>query len=143
MRRAAFLGFAIACISCGASRPTPAPEAPVTTTDARVEPPRSGLQTQAGLATWYGGAFAGRHTANGERFDPRAYTAAHRTLPFGTWVLVRRIDNGKTVRVRINDRGPFGHAKRIIDLSERAAQDIDLVAAGVTRVEVTILSIPQ
>src|SRR5258706_5877453 len=57
---------------------------------------------QVGLATWYGAAFAGKKTSNGERFDPTKYTAAHRKLPFGTWVEVRRADTGRTVRVRIN-----------------------------------------
>jgi rare lipoprotein A len=142
MRVESFLAFAVACASCGGSREprvavAPAAATETRITDAHVDGP------QHGLATWYGGAFAGRPTANGERFDPKGYTAAHRTLPFGTWVEVRRIDNGKTVRVRINDRGPWGHAKRIIDLSERAASDIDLVAAGVTRVEVRVLSTPR
>lgn len=149
MRHLGFLALAVACASCGGSREPKAP-APTPTTEAWVEVgPRapaatSGSQAkQVGLATWYGKKFAGKRTANGERFDPNAYTAAHRTLPFGTWVEVRRIENGKTVRVRINDRGPFGHAKRIIDLSERAARDIDLVEAGVSRVEVTVLSVPR
>lgn len=97
---------------------------------------------QVGNATWYGGAFAGRKTASGERFDPTQYTAAHRKLPFGTWVEVRRVDTGRVVRVRINDRGPFGHADRIIDLSRKAAEDLDLVRAGVVRVELRVVSGP-
>ena len=97
---------------------------------------------QTGLATWYGGAFAGKKTANGERFDPTKYTAAHRKLPFGTWVEVRRPDTGRTVRVRINDRGPFGDDKRIIDLSRKAAEDLDVVREGVSRVEHRVISGP-
>lgn len=97
---------------------------------------------QAGLATWYGAKFAGRKTANGERFDPAKYTAAHRKLPFGTWVEVRRADTGRTVRVRINDRGPWGDDKRIIDLSRKAAEDLDIVREGVSRVEIRIVSGP-
>ena len=97
---------------------------------------------QVGNATWYGGAFAGKKTANGERFDPNQYTAAHRKLPFGTWVEVRRVDTGRVVRVRINDRGPWGHEDRIIDLSRKAAQDLDIVRAGVARVEVRVVSGP-
>lgn len=97
---------------------------------------------QAGLATWYGGAFAGKKTANGERFDPTKYTAAHRKLPFGTWVEVRRADTGRTVRVRINDRGPWGDDRRIIDLSRKAAEDLDIVREGVSRVEIRIVSGP-
>jgi rare lipoprotein A len=91
---------------------------------------------QQGLATWYGAAFAGRKTASGERFDPNAMTAAHRTLPFGTWVDVVRVDNGLSVRVRINDRGPFGHAERVIDLSRAAADKLGIVRAGVAKVKV-------
>jgi rare lipoprotein A len=97
---------------------------------------------QVGNATWYGSAFAGRKTASGERFDPRQYTAAHRKLPFGTWVEVRRVDTGRVVRVRINDRGPWGHADRVIDLSRKAAEDLDIVRAGVARVELRVVSGP-
>jgi len=97
---------------------------------------------QAGLATWYGSAFAGKKTANGERFDPTKYTAAHRKLPFGTWVEVRRADTGRTVRVRINDRGPWGNDRRIIDLSRKAAEDLDVVREGVARVELRVVSGP-
>ena len=97
---------------------------------------------QTGLATWYGGSFTGKKTANGERFDPTKYTAAHRKLPFGTWVEVRRPDTGRTVRVRINDRGPFGDDKRVIDLSRKAAEDLDIVHEGKSRVELRVVSGP-
>lgn len=73
-----------------------------------------------GTATWYGAAFAGRPTASGERFDPGALTAAHRTLPFRTVVEVTALDTGRRVRVVINDRGPIDRA-RLIDLSRAAA----------------------
>ena len=97
---------------------------------------------QTGNATWYGAAFAGKKTANGERFDPSKYTAAHRKLPFGTWVEVRRLDTGGTVRVRITDRGPFGHEDRIIDLSKKAAEDLDMIRDGVARVEIRVVDGP-
>ena len=97
---------------------------------------------QVGKATWYGSAFAGRKTSSGERFDPTKYTAAHRKLAFGTWVEVRRVDTGRVVRVRINDRGPWGHEDRIIDLSRKAAEDLDFVRAGVARVEIRVVSGP-
>ena len=67
---------------------------------------------------------------------------AHRTLPFGTWVDVTRVDTGATVRVRITDRGPFGHADRIIDLSRGAADRVGLVRAGVTKVELRVVEVP-
>lgn len=103
----------------------------------------AGEPDQVGLASWYGRAFAGRRTASGERFDPRLFTAAHKKLPFGTWVEVRSVDTGRTVRVRINDRGPNGHAAhRIIDLSQRAAEALDIVRAGVAKVELRIVGGP-
>ncbi|MDF2693281.1 MAG: Rare lipoprotein precursor [Labilithrix sp.] len=126
----------------------PPPEAPLSTHANARDPANttnreSPSPEQVGLASWYGSAFAGKRTASGERFDPRLFTAAHRKLPFGTWVEVRRIDTGRTVRVRINDRGPNGRAAhRIIDLSQRAAEDLDIVRAGVVRVELRIVSGP-
>ena len=89
-----------------------------------------------GLASWYGKRFAGRKTASGERFDPTALTAAHRTLPFGTLVRVRY--RGKSVVVRINDRGPF-HRNRVIDLSRRAAKILGLWGQGVGRVTLSLV----
>jgi rare lipoprotein A len=108
----------------------------------RAVPPPS-KPGQVGLASWYGAELAGRRTTSGERFDPKLYTGAHRRLPFGTWVEVRRVDTGRTVRVRINDRGPNGKAKsRVIDLSRRAADDLDLVRDGVVRVELRVVHGP-
>jgi rare lipoprotein A len=98
---------------------------------------------QVGLATWYGQSFAGKKTASGERFDPAAMTAAHRKLPFNTWVEVRRIDTGGVVRVRITDRGPHGDDRRIIDLSHAAAEKLGFVAQGTTKVEIRIVSGPE
>lgn len=94
---------------------------------------------QVGLATWYG---SGKKTANGEAFDPTKLTAAHRSLPFGTWVEVKRVDTGRTVRVRINDRGPFGSSQRIIDLSKKAADDLGIVREGVAKVEIRVVDGP-
>lgn len=86
-----------------------------------------------GMASYYGDAFRGRLTANGERFDPDALTAAHRTLPFGTCLRVENPANGRSVQVRVNDRGPYAQG-RILDLSEAAARSLDLVRQGVARV---------
>lgn len=91
----------------------------------------------SGMASWYGREFAGRRTASGERFDPSQLTAAHRTLPFGTRVRVTNAA-GESVVVRINDRGPF-HGGRVIDLSQAAAAELDLVRAGQGRVELALL----
>ena len=89
-----------------------------------------------GGASWYGGKFNGHKTASGERFDSRKLTAAHRTLAFGTCVQVERVDTGKRVQVRINDRGPFTRG-RIIDLSEAAARRLDFIDEGVARVRLS------
>lgn len=94
----------------------------------------AGVPLGAGTASYYGRQFDGRRTASGERFDMDAFTAAHRTLPFGTKVRVTNPDNGRSVVVRINDRGPF-HGGRMIDLSQAAAQRLGLVARGSGRVE--------
>ena len=96
---------------------------------------------QTGRASWYGGRWAGRKTASGERFNPRAYTAAHRKLPLGTEIEVRRPDNQRTVRVRINDRGPYS-GKRILDLSKAAAAKLDMIRTGVAHVELQVLALP-
>lgn len=90
---------------------------------------------QKGKASWYGPGFAGRKTANGERFNPGAMTAAHKTLPFGTTVEVTNLQNGKRTVVRINDRGPYAGG-RIIDLSKAAAKKIGLLQSGVAKVEI-------
>jgi rare lipoprotein A len=90
---------------------------------------------QAQIATYYGKEFAGRRTASGERFNPGAMTAAHRTLPFGTKVRVTNSRSGQSVIVRINDRGPFVKG-RSIDLSSGAARAIGMGSTGNVRIEV-------
>ncbi|ABB24861.1 septal ring lytic transglycosylase RlpA family protein [Pelodictyon luteolum] len=87
-----------------------------------------------GLASYYADRFHGRMTANGERFNMDALTAAHRTLPFGTWVRVTNMENGKEVMVRINDRGPYVNG-RIIDLSRGAARELGLIKPGTGEVK--------
>lgn len=94
---------------------------------------------QTGLASWYGGQFHGRRTANGERYNIKEFTAAHKQLPFGTRVLVTNLDSRESVVVKINDRGPFVH-KRIIDLSPAAFNSIGRAGQGVMRVKLTVLS---
>ncbi len=93
---------------------------------------------QRGLASWYGGKFHGRLTASGEVYNMEAMTAAHRTLPLGTYVRVRRVDGRGGTVVRINDRGPF-ISGRIIDLSRAAARDLDMLDSGVAEVVVQAL----
>ena len=94
--------------------------------------------TEKGIASWYGKKYHGRLTANGERYDMHKLTAAHRTLPFGTVVEVTNLENGRKVRVRINDRGPFVKG-RIIDLSYKAAGELAMVHSGVARVRIEVV----
>lgn len=96
-------------------------------------------QSLYGKASWYGPGFHGRRTANGEIFNQKELTAAHKTLPFNTRVLITNTKNNKSVIVRINDRGPFIEG-RAIDLSEEAAKAIDSVKEGVAYVEMQILA---
>lgn len=93
---------------------------------------------QHGIASWYGGKHHGGPTASGERFDKNAMTAAHRTLRMGTRVRVTRVKNGRVVIVRINDRGPYSKG-RIIDLSEAAARQLDMIEDGIAKVKVEVL----
>lgn len=96
------------------------------------------LDFDRGIASWYGPKFHGRRTANGEIYNQNEFTAAHRTLPFNTLVRVENLSNGKSVVVRINDRGPY-IGDRIIDLSRKAAHQIDMVDIGTTEVSLIIL----
>ena len=96
---------------------------------------------QRGIASWYGKDFHGKKTSNGEIYNMYAMTAAHKTLPLGTFVEVRNLENNHRVKVRINDRGPFVRG-RIIDLSYSAASEIGVVGPGTARVEVIALATP-
>jgi rare lipoprotein A len=96
---------------------------------------------ETGMASWYGHPYHGRAAANGEIYDMEKLTAAHRTLPFGTWVRVTNLTNEKSVEVRIIDRGPFVGG-RIIDLSHAAAEVIDMIGSGIARVRLDIVSAP-
>src|SRR6266851_5282505 len=102
---------------------------------ARARPASIGA-TETGIASWYGVPYHGRRAANGEIYDMEGFTAAHRTLPFDTWVRVKNLSNAKTVDVRIQDRGPFIDG-RIIDLSRASAREIDMIGPGITKVNLT------
>jgi rare lipoprotein A len=101
-------------------------------------PPLPGGSSEEGNASWYGNPFHGRRSSNGEVYDMYKLTAAHRTMPFETMVLVTNLNNGKTVTVRITDRGPFVD-NRIIDLSQAAAREIDSIGPGVVPVRLEVL----
>src|SRR6202158_1325868 len=98
--------------------------------------PRSAVQE--GMASWYGPGFHGNRTSSGEIYDQNDLTAAHQTLPLGTRVAVTNLQNGRTVEVRINDRGPFGDG-RIIDLSHAAAHSLGLIGPGTVLVRLEVL----
>ena len=120
--------LALATVGCATARRTSAPEGAGPEPGTRID----------GMASWYGQQHQGRPTASGEAFDMHKLTAAHRTLPFGTRLRVTNVENGKSVVVRVNDRGPHVPG-RVLDLSFRAAQTLGMTGAGVTRVEVVVL----
>lgn len=96
---------------------------------------------ETGIASWYGPGFDGNYTANGEIYDMNGISAAHKTLPFGTVVRVVELSTGRSVVVRINDRGPFVEG-RIIDLSKGAALELGIIEKGITKVGLRILRWP-
>ena len=106
---------------------------------AKLPAPSQPTIAETGLASWYGRRFHRKLTASGEVFDQEKFTAAHRTLPWGSRVKVINLANGKSVEVRINDRGPFGKG-RIIDVSRAAARVLGMMGSGLTRVQVEWLS---
>ncbi len=122
--------LSLAISSCGtterASKPVSYPDA------------GEGEVIEEGVASWYGPNFHGKLTANGERYDMYGLTAAHRTLPFNTLLRVENMENSESVVVRINDRGPFAK-NRIIDLSKKAAEQIDMIGNGTAPVKLVLL----
>jgi rare lipoprotein A len=124
------LALLLGTMGCATTRPLADPGA--------AAPDATTIRGQTGMASFYAGEHDGRRTASGERFDMRALTAAHRTLPFGTRVRVVNLANGREVTVRINDRGPFARG-RILDVSYAAARRLGFVGAGVARVKIEVL----
>jgi rare lipoprotein A len=146
--RLAALGLALALAACGSSRGIPGPTGTPYRAymvgqpyqiNGRTYYPREDFDyDRTGTASWYGSDFHGRRTANGETYDMNAMTAAHPTLPMPTIVRVTNLDNGRSVIVRINDRGPFAE-DRIIDMSRAGAQELAFENKGLARVRVTVL----
>jgi len=150
--------LALSAAACTSTRPAPPPKPPEDHTVA--VPPSAGVYKvgqpyqvdnvwyypreqpdydETGIASWYGPTFYGKPTANGELYDGNKLTAAHKTLPLPVNVRVTNLDNGKSLVVRVNDRGPFARG-RIIDLSKRAAELLDVVQTGTARVRITYLA---
>jgi rare lipoprotein A len=124
------VAIALAAAACGGPQKPQTPQKTASGTVVRV---------QTGLATWYGGKHHGGPTASGERFNKHAMTAAHLTLRMNTRVRVTNQRNGRSVILRINDRGPYGNKRRIIDVSEGAARKLGMIEAGVVPVKVEVL----
>jgi rare lipoprotein A len=110
----------------------------------RATPPRPVAPgyTETGIASWYGHPYHGRQSANGEIYDMEKMTAAHRTMPFNTWVRVENLSNSKSVELRITDRGPF-IAHRIIDVSHAAAEALEMIGPGTARVRIVVIRAPE
>src|ERR1022692_1664542 len=150
MRKAlllALLAAAVGLTACGHKKraaiapPPPPPAAAISP----VKPPPATSPisiTETGLASWYGHPYHGRQAADGEIYDMETLVAAHRTLPFNTWVRVVNLRNSKVVEVRIIDRGPFING-RIIDLSHAAASAIDLIGPGIGPVRIQVIPAPS
>ena len=128
-------GCFLSSTSCSSNR-TVASKTPATPKPARIG------SKQQGIASWYGEPYHGRQAANGEIYNMDALTAAHKTLPFETWVRVKNLSNKKTTEVRITDRGPFV-AGRIIDLSRASAREIELVGPGTAHVRLEVIKPPK
>ena len=141
----ALLGTGILLLGCAANQPPPSPPGhpkPYKALGKWYQPlPDSKGFRQRGVASWYGVDFHGKKTSNGEVYDMYALTAAHKTLPLGTYVRVYNLENGRRLDVRINDRGPFVRG-RIIDLSYTAANQIGIVGPGTAEVEIVALGTP-
>jgi len=161
MRVGLGLALAVLLVSCGHKKnarliappppPTanrsgtlPVPAAPSAGTQTPIIPPAEihlGM-TESGLASWYGHPYHGRAAADGEIYDMEQMVAAHRTLPFNTWVRVFDLDTSKTVDLRIIDRGPFVDG-RVIDISHAAAQSIDMIGPGTANVRIEVIRLPE
>ncbi len=144
----AFLGACLFFAACSGQSYSPPPPTPpghpkpyrVNGTWYQPIPHARGFEQQ-GIASWYGREFHGRKTSNGETYDMFGMTAAHKTLPLGTYVRIKNLENGKTLDVRINDRGPFVRG-RIIDLSFSAAKALGVIGPGTAPVKITALGTP-
>jgi len=134
--RASLLAFALGITATVVASPPPA-KAPATPSSAAKH-----RWFQIGSASWYGGRFQGKKTANGELFDMNALTCAHRELPLGSWVRVTNLRNQKTVFLRVNDRGPMAESL-IVDLSYAAAQKLGIAGLGKVKVEQVSANDPQ
>jgi rare lipoprotein A len=142
-RRACLLPLVVALSACGGGnshmRAQGGHLSPIEDPDPADYARREPVVVLEGSASYYSDSLAGNHTANGEVYDPGRLTAASRDLPFGSIVRVTRRDTGASVLVRVNDRGPFGSRKRILDLSRAAAEELRMIERGVAPVRAEVL----
>ena len=122
-----------ACTMVGASTVPPR---------SRGSDPSPAVWTETGVASWYGEPFHGRKTASGEKYDMNDLTCAHPTLAFGTRLRVENLDNGRSITVRVNDRGPF-KKERILDVSRKAAQELGMIGPGTAQVRISVVESGQ
>ncbi len=147
---AAILALSVTSVSCvravPPSKPPSEPPASLSPAQPRVQVPagkEAETYSETGTASWYGKDFHGRKTASGETFDMYGISAAHRTLPLGTYIRVTNLDNYKSLKVKVNDRGPFVR-NRILELSYGAAKELGFVAQGTAPVKIeTLDAVPQ
>jgi rare lipoprotein A len=137
----ALLAAAIALVACGRKHPHVANVPSTKPSSAKPSVAIAPGYTEEGIASWYGPPYHGRAAADGEIYDMETLVAAHREMPFNTWLRVTNTANGKTVTVRVIDRGPFV-AGRILDLSKAAARQIDLLGPGIGRVRLEVIAAP-
>jgi len=139
--------IASAVVACSSSKPASSVKKKTTTTKSTSSKSKSSSSTvkvgtvTTGQASYYADKFNGNTTASGEKYNKKAMTCAHRTYPFGTVLKVTNTTNGKSVQLRVNDRGPF-KAGRIVDVSGAAADKLDMKKAGVVNVKVEVISVP-
>jgi rare lipoprotein A len=138
---ATVLGLGFGLSACDRSPIAQAEAAPKRGQQQEAQQPRE-RRSQEGEASYYGSQFNGRQMANGERFNPNSNSAAHRTLPLGTTAKVTNLENGRSVTVKVEDRGPYAR-NRVIDLSPRNAEELGIKQAGHAPVRVTPVEVPE
>ena len=138
LRHALAAGAAVLCVAAAGAQTSTA-AAPASEPAA---PAAAAASNETGMLAWYGKKFAGRKTASGEAFNPESLTMAHKTLPFGTLVKVTNPKNGKSVTLRVNDRGPT-QADRIGDVSYAAARKLGMVRSGVIEAELSVVGMAK
>ena len=137
-RSSVVIALVLLSASCVGRPRTSQPSEPLVSTKQSPVPVPGQIYRETGMASWYGKDFHGRKTANGETYDMYGISAAHRTLPLGATIRVTNLDNYKSIKVRVNDRGPFAR-NRVIDLSYGAAKELGYVAQGTARVKLETL----